>query len=228
MLDFGRVSMIVLLAGSLSLAAAAQQNAGAAGQDSRKPSAAAQDSSTLSAADQKFVKEAAQGGLAEVELGQLATEKGSSDEVKKFGQRMVDDHGKANDELKQVASAKGIQLPTELNAKDKATKERLSKLSGDQFDKAYMADMVRDHKKDVAAFRRESKMAKDSDLKNFAAETLPTLEDHLKQAQSIAPKGASKGGGSAQTPKPSPKKSGVGIENNGSNASSEIRTLKSR
>jgi putative membrane protein len=142
----------------------------------------------LTAGDRTFIKKAAEGGLAEVELGRLAAEKGHSDEVKKFGQRMVDDHSKANDQLKQLASSKGVNVPSDLDAKDKATKDRLSKLSGAQFDRAYMNDMVRDHSKDVAEFRHESKMAKDSDVKNFASQTLPTLEDHLKEARTIAPK----------------------------------------
>lgn len=78
----------------------------------------------MSAADKKFVRDAAQGGMAEVELGKLATEKASSDDVKKFGQRMVDDHSKANEELKQVANSEGVQLPAKLNAKDEMTKRR--------------------------------------------------------------------------------------------------------
>jgi putative membrane protein len=141
----------------------------------------------LSAADKKFVREAAQGGLAEVELGKLATEKASNDEVKKFGQHMVDDHTKAGDELKEVASSKGIQIAQQLSAKDKLTKERLSKLSGEQFDKAYMADMVKDHTQDVADFERESRSGVNPDVKDFAAKTLPTLKDHLRQAREIAP-----------------------------------------
>ena len=100
--------------------------------------------------DKTFVKKAAEGGLAEVELGQLATQKASSEDVKKFGQRMVDDHSKANDQLKQVAAQEHIDLPTEPSAKDKATKARLEKLSGEQFDRAYMRDMVKDHRTDVA------------------------------------------------------------------------------
>jgi putative membrane protein len=141
----------------------------------------------LSAADKKFVREAAQGGLAEVELGKLATEKASNDEVKKFGQHMVDDHTKAGDELKEVASSEGIQIAQQLSAKDKLTKERLSKLSGEQFDKAYMADMVKDHTQDVADFERESRSGVNPDVKDFAAKTLPTLKDHLRQAREIAP-----------------------------------------
>jgi putative membrane protein len=144
--------------------------------------------SNLSLSDKKFVRDAAQGGMAEVELGKLATEKASSDDVKKFGQRMVDDHTKAADQLKQVASSEGIQLPQGLSAKDKMTEERLSKLSGEQFDKAYMADMVKDHTQDVTEFQHESHSGKDAAVKNFASQTLPTLEDHLKQAKEIAPK----------------------------------------
>ena len=146
-----------------------------------------QNSSSLTASDKKFVREAAEGGLAEVELGQLAAEKASSEEVKKFGQRMVDDHSKANDQLKQIASSKGVTVPDKVSAKDKMLKERLSKLSGPSFDKAYMQDMVKDHKKDVAEFKRESMSAKDNDVKDFAAKTLPTLKEHLQQAEGIAP-----------------------------------------
>lgn len=167
--------------------AAAQQTSEASNSSSASGASATKASAGGKVADTKFMKEAAEGGLAEVALGQLATEKASSSEVKKFGQRMVDDHTKANDELKQLASQKNVELPQHLNAKDKATKATLEKLSGKEFDRAYMRDMVKDHKKDVGEFKRESTMAKDSDVKKFAAQTLPTLEDHLKQAESIAP-----------------------------------------
>jgi putative membrane protein len=144
-------------------------------------------SAGTSMADAKFLKQAAQGGMAEVVLGKLAMENGSSSEVKNFGQRMVNDHSKANDQLRQLASEKHIDLPQSLSAKDKATQSSLEKLSGKQFDEMYMKDMVADHKKDVSDFRREAKIAMDPDVKNFASHTLPTLEDHLKQAESIAP-----------------------------------------
>jgi len=134
------------------------------------------------------MKGAAEGGMAEVELGRLAVEKASNDDVKKFGQRMVDDHSKANEELKEIAAKKNVALPNEASAKHKATKDRLSKLSGSQFDKAYMSDMLKDHKKDVADFQRESNTGRDAEVKSFAAQTLPTLKDHLKEAKSIAPK----------------------------------------
>ncbi len=140
---------------------------------------------SLTVSDKTFVKKAAQGGMAEVQLGQLAIEKGSSDEVKKFGQRMVDDHSKANDQLKQLAASKGVELPTSLNSKDEATKNRLSKLSGNAFDRAYMQDMVKDHTQDVSDFKKASQTAKDPDVKSWASGTLPTLEDHLKAAKSV-------------------------------------------
>jgi putative membrane protein len=134
--------------------------------------------------DHTFVTKAAQGGLAEVKLGQLATQKASSSDVKAFGQQMVDDHSKANDELKQLASTKGITLPTDTDAKHQATYDRLSKLSGAEFDRAYMKDMVSDHKEDVSEFRTESQRGSDPDVKAWAAKTLPTLEHHLQMAES--------------------------------------------
>jgi putative membrane protein len=141
------------------------------------------NSAQLSSSDKMFMNKAAQGGMAEVQLGQLATQNGQSDDVKKFGQRMVDDHSKANDQLKSLASQKGVTLPTDLNAKDKALKDRLSKLSGAQFDRAYIQAMVKDHKEDIAEFQKEANGGKDSDVKNWASQTLPTLQDHLKMAE---------------------------------------------
>jgi putative membrane protein len=137
-------------------------------------------------ADKSFVMKAAQGGMAEVELGNLAKEKAQSDQVKQFAQRMVDDHGKANKELKSIAQQKGITLPTSLPAEEQKTKDKLSSLSGEQFDHAYMQHMLMDHKKDVAEFKKASTTCKDNDIKEFAGKTLPTLQDHLKEAQQIA------------------------------------------
>jgi putative membrane protein len=136
--------------------------------------------------DHAVVMEAAMGGMAEVELGQLASQKAESEAVKQFGQRMVTDHGKANDELKALAQSKNITLQTTLDSKHKATLDRLSKLTGAQFDRAYMQDMVSDHQKDVAAFRKEAQSGKDPEVKAWAAKTLPTLEEHLKMAQTTS------------------------------------------
>jgi putative membrane protein len=145
-------------------------------------------SSKLDSADTQLVKQAAQGDMAEVELGKLAEQKAAASFVKQFAERMVNDHSQAKDQVQTLASQKGITLPTSLDAKDKATKERLSKLSGEQFDRAYMQDMVKDHTKDVNKFKQEASSAKDPDVKALATQTLPTLESHLKEAQQIAPK----------------------------------------
>jgi putative membrane protein len=135
--------------------------------------------------DAHFAKEAAQGGMAEVKLGQLAQEKGANDSVKSFGKRMVDDHSKAGDKLKEVTLRENITLPTDTSAKDQATYDRLSKLNGAAFDRAYARDMVKDHETDVAAFQKEANTGRDDSLKGFASETLPTLQDHLKQAKEM-------------------------------------------
>jgi putative membrane protein len=158
---------------------------GVAAQD-RGSSSAGSSGGQLSSADKTFVMHAAQGGMAEVQLGQLAADKASSPDVKKFGQKMVDDHSKANDQLKSIAQQKGITLPTDLSAKDKALKDKLSGMSGAQFDKMYMQSMVADHKKDVAEFQKESTGGKDPDVKSFASQTLPILQGHLLMAQQTA------------------------------------------
>ncbi len=133
--------------------------------------------------DIEFVIDAAKGGLAEVELAKLAADHAKNDEVKKFAQRMADDHGKANDELKSIADAKGIKLPQEVDAQQKATMRRLEKLNGAAFDRAYMQTMVNDHVKDVNEFKKESNKGRDAQVKSFAASKLPTLEEHLQQAR---------------------------------------------
>ena len=139
--------------------------------------------SSLSDADKQFVMKAAMGGMAEVQGGTTASQKATSGDVKAFGNRVVTDHGKANDELKQLATNKGMALPTDLDAEHKAKLDELSKKSGKDFDKAYIDDMVKDHEKDVKEFEDASKSASDPDLKAWAAKTLPTLQDHLKMAK---------------------------------------------
>jgi putative membrane protein len=106
---------------------------------------------------------------------------------------MVDDHSKANNQLKQIAQQQGINVPDKLDAKDAATKARLEKLSGKQFDRAYMHDMVKDHATDVAEFKTEASSGKNSAVKTFAAQTVTTLEDHLKEAKNVAPKVSASG-----------------------------------
>lgn len=143
---------------------------------------------SVSSADTEFMNKAAQGGMAEVELGKLAASKGANADVKKFGQRMVDDHSKANTELKTVAASKSVTLPTEVNAEQKAMMDKLSKLSGAEFDKEYVKGMVEDHEKDVADFEKQSVGGTDADVKAFATKTLPTLKSHLEMIKGISAK----------------------------------------
>jgi putative membrane protein len=141
----------------------------------------------------EFVAHVARDGIAEVELGKLAVARGASADVKQFGQHMVDDHGKANGELKSLATAKNIPVPSDLTAEQKATKDTLSKLSGADFDRAYMKAMVSDHDKAVAKFRAFSEKGDDADLKKWAEKTLPTLEAHERMAKETATKVSASG-----------------------------------
>jgi putative membrane protein len=160
---------------------------------------------SLSGRDKSFVKEAAIGGLAEVQLGRLATEKASSPDVKQFAQKMVDEHGKANEKLMAIAKQKNIEVPTELTGKPASEYQKLSKLSGSDFDREYVKLMLDDHKKDVSEFRKQSKSGQDPDVKAFATEALPTLESHLAAVQGLAPARTSETRGTSGTnPPPGP------------------------
>ncbi|HSS22781.1 MAG TPA: DUF4142 domain-containing protein [Pyrinomonadaceae bacterium] len=136
----------------------------------------------------KFAVAAAQGGLTEVELGKIAIRNATEPSVREFGMRMVADHTRANEELKTIASAKNIQLPTEVTSSQKSMIEKLSKLTGAEFDKEYMSDMVKDHEEDVAEFETQSKEGNTAEVKAFAGKTLPTLQSHLQMAREVAKK----------------------------------------
>ena len=140
------------------------------------------------AADENFVMNAAKGGQMEVEMGRLAMKRGHTAAVRSFGRRMVTDHTKAGNQLKVLARKKSITLPTTMDAEAHAEMERLAKLSGAEFDRAYMELMVSDHEKDVGEFQTEATNGTDADIKAFAAKTLPTLRTHLSLAQSTAAK----------------------------------------
>jgi putative membrane protein len=135
--------------------------------------------------DQVFAKDAARGGMAEVKLGELAQDNGSSEAVKTFGTRMVAEHRKAGDKLKEAAAQEHIALPTDLAAKDQATYDRLSKLSGADFDSAYAQDMVKDHQQDLRDFQREANRGNDDPIRAFAAQTIPMIQQHLEQAKEM-------------------------------------------
>ena len=136
----------------------------------------------------KFATNAAQGGMAEVELGRLATQRAGDVSVREFGARMVADHSRANSELKSIAGQKGIQLPTELNSEQKSEMDKLSKMSGAEFDKEYMSAMLKDHETDVKDFDTQAKEGNDPEIKAFAGKTLPTLQQHLQMARQAAQK----------------------------------------
>ena len=135
--------------------------------------------------DKKFAKDAALGGLTEVELGKLAAQKASNDAVKQFGQRMVDDHSKANDQLKQIASKSNIEVPAALDSKHQSRIDKLAKLSGPAFDKAYVKDQLKDHERDVDDFKSEAQNGSDPNVKQFAMQTLPTLQEHLSAVKDL-------------------------------------------
>jgi len=136
-----------------------------------------------SMSDSTFVRKAAQANYDEVQLGKLAQDKGTNPAVKNFGGRMVTDHTKANDNLKPIADKDNITMPSNMDTKDQALYNRLSKLSGSQFDREYMRSMVKDHQSDVAEFQRESQRAKNADVRSYASNTLPTLQEHLRLAE---------------------------------------------
>ena len=144
--------------------------------------------SVVTGGDLAFMNSAAPSNMAEVELGKMASTKAASNDVKQFGQKMVEDHSKANDELKQLAAQKKVMLPPDVMPGHKQLMEKLSKLSGADFDKEYVAAMVEAHEKDVAAFENVSKTAADADVKAFAAKTLPTLKMHLEMIKAMAGK----------------------------------------
>jgi putative membrane protein len=130
--------------------------------------------------------EAGQGGMAEVELGKLAEQRGSIDAVKDFGRRMAADHGKASEELTQLARQKGLTLPTKLDSKHQSLYDRLAKLSGAEFDRACITEMVKDHRKDAAEFKKLADQGRDAELKAWARKTLPTIEDHLQTVENLS------------------------------------------
>jgi putative membrane protein len=136
--------------------------------------------------DADFYKKAAEGGIAEVQLGQLAQDKASAASVKEFGGMMITDHSAANEKLKAIAVKKGIQLPTSPSMGQMADKTKLEVLSGNTFDKSYIKGMVEDHEDDIKEFQTEAASGQDPDAKAFAAATLPTLKKHLKKIRAIA------------------------------------------
>ena len=141
---------------------------------------------TLASGDRTFVEKAALGGMTEVQASKLAESKTSNPAVKDFATHMVGDHTKAGDELTKIAAGKSVTTPGTLDKSHQGDVDKLAKLSGDDFDKAYVKQMLSDHKSTVSLFEKEAKSGKDADLQAFAGKTLPTLQGHLKSVQDLS------------------------------------------
>src|SRR5438105_1803436 len=140
----------------------------------------------LSRGDANFIKETSQGGLMEVRLGQTAKDHASNGDVKNYGNMLVKDHTKANEKLSQLAGQKGVNLAKEVEPKHTDMIKDFEKKSGADFDRSFIEYAVKDHRKDIAKFEKASRDLNDSELKAFATETLPTLRNHLAEAERIA------------------------------------------
>jgi len=147
--------------------------------------AMANDSSILPSADADFLKNAATGGMMEVELGKIAQRNASRTTIKEFGALMVKDHGMGGDKIKSLAASKNYALPDSLTDKQSREKDRLQKKTGNDFDRDYVKMMVDDHKEDIKDFEKEATNGKDPDIKTFAENTLRMLHRHLDKAQAI-------------------------------------------
>jgi putative membrane protein len=174
------------LAGVVAITAgtAVQANAQNSSSSSSATSETAQRGQ-LSEKDYRFLEKAAIGGMEEVEMGQLAQQKASNPAVKSFGERMVTDHTKANDELKQLAADKGATLPTRMSHHDRSTMEHLQEATGADFDKAYVKAMSKDHRKDVKEFKDAAKEVKDPELRAWVEKTLPVLQQHERTVDDL-------------------------------------------
>ena len=135
--------------------------------------------------DAEFAEIAADGGLTEVKMGQLAEEKSTVQLVKDFGKRMITDYSKAYDELKAAAAKEKITLPSEMSTKGQEEYRQLAKLEGEAFDRAYARDMVSDHTANMTVFNYEARVGKEGPIQSFASQTIPTLEEHLNQAREM-------------------------------------------
>ena len=186
---------VLVVALSFSFPVGFAQSASETGKESKGTT----DKGKLPSGEERFMKEAASGGLMEVELGKIAAEKGSHQRVKEFGKRMQADHSKANDQLKKIAAKKGVDLPSEPSGEHKSTMDKLTKLSGAEFDREYMDAMVDDHKEDIEKFQTQADKGKDPDLKKFASDNLPVLKKHLELAQSTQKQTKAEGKGESKS-----------------------------
>jgi putative membrane protein len=146
----------------------------------------ASSGNSQSMADQAFVKKALEGGVAEIQLGQLAQQKSQSDDVKQFGQKMVEDHTQLSEQMKPIAQQLGVKDPKGPSKKDKQLMAKLEGLSGPQFDEAYIQAMVKDHKEDLKDFRNEAQSAQNQNVKQAAQQGAGVISHHLEMIEQIA------------------------------------------
>lgn len=151
--------------------------------DSTETDTKVSEMTALSDQDKDFSTKAAQGGLLEVMLGELAATNASNTAVKSLGAMMVKDHSKANDELKNWAATVGYTLPNKLDAEKQKIYDDLKNKKGQEFDRSYTDLMVKDHKEDIADFKKEATSGSEPSLKEFASKTISTLEHHLKYSE---------------------------------------------
>jgi len=135
--------------------------------------------------DKRFAKDAVLDGMTEVELGKLASEKASRDDIKQFGQKVVDDHTKATDQLKQVATQENITIPDALDSKHQSRIDKLSKLSGEEFDKAFVKEQLKEQEAEVRDFNAEAQGGADSNIKTVASNILPALQQDLETVKNL-------------------------------------------
>lgn len=172
----------------LALIAAIAALAGTAAAQTAAPPATTAPAAShrdVSRGDRQFLEKAAAGGMAEVALGNMARERGGSDAVRQFGERMVKDHTAANEKVNRLAVARGVGTPADSERHQRRTMDRLGKLEGAEFDQAFAKAMVADHESTVELFEKQSRRGEDAELKAFATETLPTLRDHLQAARAL-------------------------------------------
>ena len=189
---------LLALAATLTCTSVVYGQSASSGASNTSQNATATDPTSLTSAnglgsaalDKKFLHKAAEGGLTEIQLGQLASQKATRDDVKQFGQKMVTDHTQLNADLKPFADQMGVTAPTSLDAKDQALYDRLNGLSGPAFDKAYLMAMVKDHKQDTREFTAETKTTKDPQLKAAVQKGLTVVQKHTTMVEQLA-KGSS-------------------------------------
>lgn len=175
------IAALTLFLPAAALAQSATQDT-QGGKGARETSTSAKGEKIL---DDKFAQQAARDSLAEIEMGQMARDKKPRQAVAQFARRMIDDHTKANRQLGEILVKQQITMPAEPDRAHRQAAERLAKLSGEEFERAYMRQMVQDHQKSVTLFERQARDGQDAQLRRFAENSLPALREHLEMAQDI-------------------------------------------